>query len=272
MIITLGATFENLKKYKYKDLKLRTWESLNGNLNFESKFDLNLSNVKINSESINLNSKASINAILSKEKRGLVKIESISSVDVKVASWRRNIRKDLINYMPIYYRKSKIIDMLMGIYASKLREQYSKNDNMKKQFLIDDVTFMLQYYETEYQKKSSSSKIEKRRKFLLANRYAIGKVMNITELKKLINMFYDCDIIEDFKNSTVNIRINDISVEESILSDLKKIARTFIPAHVDIKIIYDFLRWRELEALNMKFGQMQNYTWQALEILNKKKN
>lgn len=271
MIITLGASYEDLKKLKYEDLKNRTFRSLMGELKLQDKSITNIKSNKLDNKSIDIESQALLNANLVEEKSQNAHIESNSNVDVRVASWRRNIRKDLMSYMPIYYRKSKIIDMLMGIYGSKLREQFSKNDEMKKQFLIDAATFMLPYHEAEYQKKSSSIDIEQRQKFILANRYAIGKVMNITELKKLINMFYDCEITEDFENMTVNIRINDTYVEEYILSDLKKIARTFIPAHIEIKIIYDFLRWRELEALNMNFVQMEKYTWQGLELLNKNK-
>ncbi|WXR63008.1 putative phage tail protein [Peptostreptococcaceae bacterium AGR-M142] len=271
MIITLGASYEDLKKLKYEDLKNRTWKSLMGELNLQGKSIVDIYNNKLDNTFVDIESKTVLNANLVEEKCEKLYIESKSDVDAEVASWRRNIRKDLINYMPIYYRKSKIIDILMGIYGSKLREQFSKNDEMKKQFLIDAATFMLPYHEAEYQKKSSSVDIEQRQKFILANRYAIGKVMNITELKKLINMFYDCEITEDFENMTVNIRINDIYVEQHLLLDLKKIARTFIPAHIDIKIIYDFIKWDELEALNMNFEQMGKYIWQGLELLNKNK-
>jgi hypothetical protein len=150
------------------------------------------------------------------------------------------IQRDMGDYIPAYYRGSKVAVNILDREAAELADLNAEIADVLAQFFIDTATWGLANWERICAIPTDTAKpIEQRRSAVKARLRGVGTV-TVEMIKKVVESFANgsVDVTEDNVNYTVRIRyISTIGVPPN-LPDIEAALRDIIPAH--LAITYDF--------------------------------
>ena len=176
-------------------------------------------------------------------------------------------REEMIKYLPVYERSSKIFQSLIDTEAQEIEGKAFDIGELIKQMSIDTATWGLTIYEQELEIKTDVDKsCEERRSTIKSKLRGTGKV-DKTLIKLVSDAHTNGDVDVTFDG---RIQIEFISVYgvPSNMEDLKKSLEEIKPAHLDILYIFNYLIWDEFDGYNKTWDQWDilNLSWNEFEI------
>lgn len=168
----------------------------------------------------------------------------------------------MIDGLPSYYRKSQVVKDLYNAIQSAL-EKFEGDMDTKASNLFVLTASDLSLHEKDVGLTSDPSIHEETRRAQVLARLQGHKLLTISELKSLINL-YDktgCSINEDFENYTVTIVFDGRKGQPYNFEQLKAAIDEVKPAHLNFE--YEFIRntWGDCHNKLGTWGRGVNYTW-----------
>ncbi|MEG0775504.1 YmfQ family protein [Clostridium sp.] len=176
----------------------------------------------------------------------------------------------LLSYMPLYYRKSKIIDNINSSNALELNRFHSRLDNILNQFFIDKADFTLERWESELGLDVNNNlNVDYRRSRIKSKLRGQGTV-TVSLIRNVAESFSngEVDLIENNAAYEFTIKFVGVKGIPPNMEDLKKAIEEIKPAHLNYKFEYTYLTWDEFEKYNRTWDQWDvlNLTWDELEV------
>lgn len=168
----------------------------------------------------------------------------------------------MIDGLPSYYRKSQVVKDLYNAIQSAL-EKFEGDMDTKASNLFVLTASDLSLHEKDVGLTSDPSIHEETRRAQVLARLQGHKLLTISELKSLINL-YDktgCSINEDFENYTVTIVFDGRKGQPYNFEQLKAAIDEVKPAHLNFK--YEFIRntWGDWRKTFGTWGKNIDFTW-----------
>lgn len=176
----------------------------------------------------------------------------------------------LLFYMPLYYRKSEVINSLTDAEKIEVDIFNEKLNSVLNQAFIDTADFALDRWEKELGLEVNN-KMDKEFRISRIKSKIRGEG---TATVKLIK-----NVSESFSNGEVDVIENNPKYEFTIkfvgtkgippnLNDLRNIIEEIKPAHLGYKFEYTYLTWNEFESYNLTWDQWDNLnlTWNEFEV------
>lgn len=212
---------------------------------------------------------------------------------------------ELLNYMPLYFRKSKIGYAILAAIEKEFErlEQYQKH--LEKEMLITTSVDYLTEREKVlglstpvYNPEKSMSDytveelsaftvielssftvigtssnayiewLEYRRSRIWARIRGYGTV-NENLIKRISESYTDgeVDIVCDYSNYNVTINFISKFGKPAAINEIIKTIKTILPAHLKLKYKYKYRTWQEVFNNSKSWADLLPYTWQ--EVLEK---
>lgn len=163
---------------------------------------------------------------------------------------------NLIEYIPIYERKSKVYNELIKAYEEELYKKHLYLDDILNQVNVDTATWGLDIYEKELNiKKDISKSYEERRSLIKSKLRGIGKVDKA--LIKLVADSYTNGHVDVKFDNNIKIKFNSLYGIPSNLDDLKTAINEIKPAHLRILYEFSYLLIEDIHD-SMTINELQN--------------
>lgn len=176
----------------------------------------------------------------------------------------------LLSYMPIYYRKSKVIDNINNSNGIELENFNNKLESTLNQFFIDTADFTLERWEKDLGLDINNNlNIEYRRSRIKARLRGQGTV-TIKLIENVAESFSNGEVAvtEDNPNYSFTIKFIGIKGIPPNMDDLQRAIEEIKPAHLAFKFEYTYLTWDEFDNYNRTWDEWDalNLTWDELEV------
>lgn len=176
---------------------------------------------------------------------------------------------NIINYVPLYYRKDDFMLQLLNSENEELKRFCKSLDETLNQFFVDTATYSLDTYEKELGlTKDPTMTIEQRRERIKAKFRSVGTT-TIEMVKNVCNAFIGgkVDVIENSSNYEFTIKFIDILGIPSKIDDLYKVIEDIKPAHLNVKYEFTYNLVKDLVDKNVKVIDIVNQNVKVSEML-----
>lgn len=157
----------------------------------------------------------------------------------------------LLNYMPSYYKTSKVIDNLNNANAIELDNFDKKLDSVLNQFFIYTADFALERWERELGiEVNNNYNIDFRRSIILSKIRGQGTV-TINLIKNVSESFANGEVNVIENNSVYSFTVKFIGSKgiPPNLEDLKKAIEDIKPAHLAVVYEFTYNPWSYVKTL-----------------------
>lgn len=204
--------------------------------------------------------------VLNIKRYNTVKAHLSSLSDFKCYYYDGDIRSALSKMLPEIVSSTETFINLQNIQGNKLTELYAKINDMFNQFFVNTATHGLDDWEefigiTTDANYTTAERIEKIKSRMILNYQTIPT----SQFDKIMDTYYQCNVTEDFNNSSVNITVLGIRGIPPKINDMIKDAEDLLPCHLAYNFIYTYLTWYEIEATDIKWEKVDTYIWNGLE-------
>ncbi|RCX16468.1 uncharacterized protein DUF2313 [Fontibacillus phaseoli] len=184
--------------------------------------------------------------------------------------YRRNIRTDMVEYLPRYYADSVIVDNLTGREAEELVALKAGIEEVLCQFFIDTATWGLARWEEICGIPVDVLKPADHRRSVIKSKLRGAGTVTLAVIKNVADSFQNGEIHlqENFGQYEVVITFIGKRGVPPNLNDVWTALREIVPAHLNIKFKYTYLSWEELDSANLTWSELEtlNKTWDQLEV------
>lgn len=152
----------------------------------------------------------------------------------------------MLSLIPLFLRKSELINNIFDAIQTKLDGINVDIDELKEQYNVYTVTYMLNVYEKEYGITTDITKdITERREFLASKIRGFGTLTN-DKIKNIVDAFTggNCDVL--FSASTITIQYNDFIGTPPNQVDVETSLLEVIPCHLALEFARKYLLVREV--------------------------
>lgn len=169
--------------------------------------------------------------------------------------------KDMIKFLPGYYRKSQVLTDMYSILQAAFEntEDYINAEDLK---LFITTTDDFTRHEKDVGLSSVTADIETKRSRILA-RLCGNDVLTVSALIELVTT-YDktgCTISEDYANYTVTIIFSGRTGTPYNIDEIKAAVEEVKPAHIQIEYEYITNTWGDAKSKLGTWGAASAYTW-----------
>lgn len=171
----------------------------------------------------------------------------------------------MINRLPQYYRKSKVVKDLYSVIQKaldKVSEDISTED--MRLFITTTDTFSL--HEKDVGLPEITADNETKRARVIA-RLQGNNLLTKSELERLILM-YDktgCTITEDFPNYTINIQFSGRKGIPYNFEQIQAAVDEVKPAHIQVNYDFTHNTWGETQRKLGTWGNAKAFTWGGVQ-------
>lgn len=155
-------------------------------------------------------------------------------------------KERILQYLPEYYRSSKVMGAIADAQGTELELLYTALDEILAQFFIDTATWGLDYWDEFLGLKTAAYPLEERRR-LLKSKLTMQPPVTRERLKKLLEGVADsADVIEHHEEYSFDVVL---LVKTKLKTTFEKILEQIEdnkPAHLAYQVILGFLH--ELQA------------------------
>ncbi len=148
----------------------------------------------------------------------------------------------LLDHLPKYYKKSKVISDITSVQDKKLQEFVDKIQEVANQFFIDTATsgFTLERWEKELGIPLSSNKDESYRRSVIKSKIRGTGTVTVGLLKNVAQSFEKglIDVMEETELFRFRIKFIDTLGAPPNFDDLKNAIDEIKPAHLEV--VYEF--------------------------------
>ncbi len=176
------------------------------------------------------------------------------------------MRTKLINYLPIFMRKSQIFNEIFRGEEKELEAAEASIEEIRQQLNIDTATWGLEIYEAELGIKTDLSKgLEERRSVIKSKWRGTGKV-DARLIQLVAEAYSNGEVQVSFDGSIVISFVGTRGVPPN-LNDLEDTINSIKPAHLPFSFRFNYLTWSEFDDFNKSWQawDVLNLTWEQLE-------
>jgi len=176
----------------------------------------------------------------------------------------------MLDYLPRYYGESKVVQNLTERESIELIQFQAHVQDVLNQFFIDTATWGLARWEEICGIPVDEKKpIDQRRSVVKSKLRGAGTV-TLATIKNVVDSFENgqIDIFENFDKYEVVVTFIGTRGSPANIEDVKRTVREITPAHLNIKYLFTYLRWDELDAADLTWNELEalNKTWDQLEV------
>ncbi len=171
----------------------------------------------------------------------------------------------LINYMPDYYKKSKIFSSLLKVYEEEINKNNRAISDLQDQLFVDTATWGLDAWEKELNIPTELSKdYDERREFVKSKLRGTG-TCTVEMIKNAARAYTNAEIevIEKSAGSTFIVKFISIKGIPKDIQRFKSTIEVIKPAHMTYSLEYTYTTWGEVKATT--WSQISKGTWEALK-------
>ena len=171
----------------------------------------------------------------------------------------------MIEKLPYYYRKSKVVEDLYAVVQKALAE-VSSDISAEDLMLFITTTTDFTLHEKDAGLSAITADNETKRARILA-RIQGGGVLTKRALSELINIYDKTGtaITEDFSNYTVTITFTGRKGKPYNLDEIKAAVEEVKPAHIQIEYAFEKNTWEDLRIKLNTWGNAMALTWGGAE-------
>lgn len=176
----------------------------------------------------------------------------------------------LMNYMPKYYKTSRVIDNINEANATELTTFKASLQDVLDQFFIETADYTLARWEQELGLEVNENyNTEYRRTRVKARMRGQGTV-TVKLIKNVSESFSngEVDVIEDNANSKFVVKfVGTMGIPPNIV-DLQAAIEDIKPAHLDYTFEYTYMTFDQFDNYNKTWAQWDalNLTWDQFEV------
>lgn len=180
------------------------------------------------------------------------------------------VSPNLMQYMPDYYIKSKVIIEIENANSLEIGRLNYKTNDIKNQLSIDTATWGLTRWEKEFRIETNLSlSYEQRREILNAKRAGQGTAtMNLIKLVAEKFSGGEVHIIENTAPFYFTIQFIGVKGIPRNMQAFKNMLEDIKPAHLGYTFIYSYTNWDYLDSKNLSLDSAESIKWDDLEIYN----
>ncbi len=172
------------------------------------------------------------------------------------------LKETMINRLPEYERKSKIIGTLLNSEAAELQLKYEDIDDFLLQLSVDTATWGLAIYESDLKIPTDNSKpYEYRRSVIKSKMRASGKLDRLL-IKLTCDAFTNGNVVVSF-NGHIIVKFTSVRGIPPNMSDLQAVLEEIKPAHLGIDYEFTYTTWGEVKAIT--WMNAATGTWEDLK-------
>lgn len=169
---------------------------------------------------------------------------------------------EFMYYLPKYYRKSHMVNLLMEIEGSQHAEFRAMTADIVANCYINTATWGLDIFEEMAGIHTDPTKDIKDRRAVLLSRYGSFGTATIPFLKEIATKFENggMSVTNVPTEYAVEIKFDDIVGAPRNIPDIKLALEKVIPAHYEIRFKFKRTSWDALDA--------DQYTWAGWDARN----
>ncbi len=169
--------------------------------------------------------------------------------------------KNLIKYMPKYYRKIKEIINIQNVIEIEMDLENVIVGVLNQNF-VRASTWGLEIWEKILEIDTDLTLSDEARQENIISKLQAGKTTTIQMLKTMAEVFSggECDVIEVNEEYYFNIKFIGVYGIPSNMDGFIKAIERVKPAHLGFKFIYTYMTWDEFDKYNK--------TWESWDTLN----
>jgi hypothetical protein len=181
----------------------------------------------------------------------------------------RNIETDIYSYLPKEYGDYRESRAIIHAEASEFETLNNTIADILAQFYIDTATWGLSNWETVCGITVDETKpVDERRSLIKAKLRGTG-VVTPSLIQNVISSYTggDVEITEDTANYTVKIKFVSTYGTPTNMSDVQKVMRDIVPAHLAITYEFKYPLWSDWNTANRTWTTINtsNKTWTQYE-------
>lgn len=170
----------------------------------------------------------------------------------------------LMDYLPRYYKDSKVFLELFRGFAAEINETDKNIEELEAQMFVDTSTWGLDIWEKELGISTDKSKsYESRREAIKAKMRGYGTCT--VEMIKNTALAYtnaEVEVIEDNPNYAFVIKFVSVKGIPPDVKAFEETIETIKPAHLTYRLEYSYTTWGELKKTT--WGDLKNKTWEEV--------
>lgn len=178
----------------------------------------------------------------------------------------RNIRQDMLDYLPKYYGDFAALVNVVDRNADEVIALNAAISDVLAQFFIDTATWGLARWEAICGIKTDESKPLDVRRAIVKSRIQGAGTVTVEVIRTLADTLYgtSTQVSEDYTNARVVVTLVGKRGIDSHKDDVKRELRELIPAHLEIALEFTWFVWNEFDALT--WDDADTFTWDELEV------
>jgi len=172
----------------------------------------------------------------------------------------------LLDYMPSYYRDSKVFGALLKAFTDEINTNNYAISDLENQLFVDTATWGLNVWEKELSITTDISKsYEERRELIKSKMRGVGTCT--IEMIKNTALAYtnaNIEVIEDNANYKFVVRFTSEKGIPNYIDAFKNTIDTIKPAHLSYRVEYSYNTWADVKEVT--WGNVKTGTWGDLKI------
>lgn len=179
----------------------------------------------------------------------------------------RDYYAEMINYLPLYERKSKVFNEILIADDREFRNNEQKLQVVERNIFLDTAIESLPIHERDLNIESVKSLRYDQRREQISSRYRAAFDQTTEETIKAVASAYSNGDVEVNKTETAGvyeIKFVGIRGVPDNMAGLKKALDIIIPAHLGLTYVFTFAPWEDLR--NQTWGSVAEETWDDLRM------
>lgn len=172
----------------------------------------------------------------------------------------------LLDYMPTYYKKSKVFKALLKAYEGELNANNDANFDLQAQLFVDTATWGLSVWERELKIATDLAKPHLERREVIKSRLRGSGTCSAEMIKNTATAYTNAEIEVTENNSQYKfvIRFTGVKGVPADIEMFKSTIEAIKPAHLTYTIEYKYTVWGELKATT--WDKVKKVTWGELMV------
>lgn len=173
----------------------------------------------------------------------------------------------LIDYMPSYYRDSKVFAELLKAFTDEINANNLSIADMENQLFVDTATWGLSVWEKQLGIYTDVSKTNEARREVIKAKMRGSGTCTIEMIKNTALAYTNAEVEVIESNALYTFAVKFVSVK-GIPADIgafKATIDTIKPAHLAYTVEYTYTVWSDLTALT--WGAVGAETWDGIKTI-----
>lgn len=262
-----------IEEQKWQEVIVHTWGDLSPHLWEDFRIALMETETEQDVQGVILKYSKAMNEVITEQVVQGVKVvfspiimqtktEMITSVVIS----ERDFKSEMVKYLPLYERKSKIFNEILDAFDREFRNTEQQLEVVERNIFLDTAIESLSIFERDLGIKTLNTLRYDQRREQISSRNRASFDQTTEETIKSVASAYGNGEVSVTTTTTPGI-FNITFIGKGIpnnLDGLKKALDIIIPAHLGINYVFTFSPWED--AQDLIWGEVSAKTWSELRI------